>query len=94
MRNRLLTVRAVDGEKAGMYGRGRRLREGKNEETGNHGFVQEGHESAEYKRDAPCIGGAESRTKERVGVRPCTMSRRKKRDGTDRDGRGCDGALH
>ena len=34
---------------AGMYGRGRRLREGECAERGPHGMSEEGHESAEYK---------------------------------------------
>ena len=79
---------------AGMYGRGRRLREGEGADRGPHGMSEEGHESAEYKQGAPCIGGAVNTTKETVGVRRCTTSRRKMRDGTDRDGRVCDGSLH
>ena len=34
---------------AGMYGRGRRLREGECAERGPDGMNEEGHESAEYK---------------------------------------------
>ena len=32
----------------GMYGRGRRLREGEGAETSTHGVGKEGHRSAEY----------------------------------------------
>ena len=33
----------------GMYGLGRRLREGEGAESGTHGMGEGGHESAEYK---------------------------------------------